>query len=509
MSISILRLAELAGGTVHGSGEVVVDSISLDSRAVAPGGLFAALPGLHAHGASFAAGTQAAAVLTDAAGVEILQAAGESRPILEVADLRAVLGDVSAEIYGHPTRELTVIGITGTSGKTTTTYMVEAGLLEAGKSVGLIGTTGTRINRRPVPTKLTTPEAPRLQELFAQMRDQGVTHVVMEVSSHALSLGRVQGTRFAAGGFSNLSQDHLDFHPTMEDYFEAKALLFDGSLAERAVVCVDDEWGQRMARRSAVETTTVATTGDADLTGRTLEVEPTGAQVIELDFDGTPHQLRIPLPGEFNVANAALAAGLGAAVGVDLDAFLRGVEKVAVPGRMERIDQGQDFTAVVDYAHKPAAVTAVLQTLRAQLDSAASTGGNGRIGIVVGAGGDRDSSKRPIMGANAAQGAELVIVTDDNPRTEDPAIIRAAVVAGARETDRARAGEVEIREVGSRARAIDELVAWAKPGDAIIVVGKGHEVGQIVGEETLHFDDREEMARALDAQGYVQNKEEA
>lgn len=504
-SISLERLAEISGGTVIGDASITVGACGLNSTTLPPGGLFAALPGTRVHGAKFAADTAAAAILTDAEGQSILVEAGESRPILVVEDIRAILGTVSAEIYGHPTQKLTILGVTGTSGKTTTSYLLEAGLLHAGYSVGLIGTTGTRINREPVPTSLTTPEAPTLQELFARMVSEGVTHVVMEVSSHALSLGRVQGTHFNVGGFTNLSQDHLDFHPTMEDYFEAKAMLFDGpQAADRSVICVDDDWGRRMAQRAAARPVIQVSTGsearEADITGRQLRTEVTGAQQVELKVTSGEHagtyEFRLPMPGTFNIANAALATGMAAAVGVEPRVFLEGVEKVAVPGRMERIDRGQNFVAVVDYAHKPAAVAAVLETLRSQLDGSA-----GRIGIVVGAGGDRDSSKRPLMGAAAAKGADFVVVTDDNPRTEDPASIRAAVLAGAREANPA----ADIREVGSRAEAIDEVVAWAQPGDAVIVVGKGHEVGQLIGDTVHHFDDREEMARALDAMATATN----
>ena len=498
-STTLKRLAKISGGTVIGDATTTVGSCGLNSSTLPPGGLFAALPGTRVHGARFAADTEAAAILTDAEGQRILDDAGEKRPLLVVEDIRAILGTVSAEIYGHPTQKLTILGVTGTSGKTTTSYLLEAGLLHAGYSVGLIGTTGTRINREPVPTSLTTPEAPTLQELFARMVSEGVTHVVMEVSSHALSLGRVQGTRFDVGGFTNLSQDHLDFHPTMEDYFEAKALLFDGpQAADRSVICVDDEWGHRMAQRAAarpvIRVSTTSQGSDADITGRQLSTEVTGAQQVELTLASGEHagtfEFRLPMPGTFNIANAALATGMAAALGIEPHVFLEGVEKVAVPGRMERVDRGQDFVAVVDYAHKPAAIAAVLETLRTQLE-----GSTGRIGIVVGAGGDRDSSKRPLMGAAAAKGADLVVVTDDNPRTEDPASIRAAVLAGAQEANPA----ADIREVGSRAKAIDEVVAWAQPGDAVIVVGKGHEVGQLIGDTVHHFDDREEMARALEA----------
>ena len=485
---SLQHLADIAGARIVNppSADAPVTFIGLDSQNVEPGGLFAALPGTRVHGATYAFDSAAGAILTDEAGLAIIQQTADRRPVLVVEDVRAILGHVAAEVYGHPSQSFTLLGVTGTSGKTTTTYMLEKGLTAAGCKVGLIGTTGTKIMGRDVATELTTPEAPMLQRLFAQMRDEGVTHVVMEVSSHALMLGRVTGSHFDVAAFTNLSQDHLDFHPTMEDYFQAKALFFEpGSemRAKRSVVCVDDEWGQRMAELAETPVT-VATTGDADITAELVRIDDQGRQRIQLTADDT-YEFTLPMPGAFNVANAALAAAVATTAGVELAPFLNGLEQAAVPGRMERIDEGQPFVAVVDYAHKPAAIGAVLATLRGQVE--------GRIGVAVGAGGDRDSSKRPLMGAEAAKGADFVVVTDDNPRTEDPAAIRAAVLAGAREAGT----DAEIVEVSPRGKAIDALVEWAQPGDAVIVVGKGHEVGQLVGTEKLHFDDREEMRRAI------------
>lgn len=494
---TLRRIADIAGADVvnEPGADLPVASVSLDSSAVEPGRLFAALPGTRVHGARYAFDSAAGAIITDHAGLAIIQETSDRRPVLVVEDVRAVLGDIAAEIYGRPSEHMTLIGVTGTSGKTTTTYMLERGLAAAGCRVGLIGTTGTRINGEPVPTSLTTPEAPTLQALFARMLAAGVTHVVMEVSSHALMLGRTGGARFDVAGFTNLSQDHLDFHSTMEEYFAAKAQFFDPAsplAAARSVICVDDEWGARLTT-IASEPVTVGTRGqaDVDVAAEQLSVDATGAQEMQVRIGGDARTFTLPLPGAFNVANAALAIALADAVGVDVDAFIGGLSGATVPGRMEPVDCGQDFVAVVDYAHKPAAVAAVLQTLRGQVP--------GRIGVAVGAGGDRDASKRPLMGAEAARRADLVIVTDDNPRTEDPAAIRAAVIEGARE---AAGAATEVREEGDRARAIDALVGWATPGDAIIVVGKGHEVGQIVGAETLHFDDREEVRRALREHGY-------
>ena len=485
---SLQQLADIAGARIVNppSADAPVTFVGLDSQNVEPGGLFAALPGTRVHGATYAFDSAAGAILTDEAGLAIIQQTADRRPVLVVEDVRAILGYVAAEVYGHPSQSFTLLGVTGTSGKTTTTYMLEKGLTAAGCKVGLIGTTGTKIMGRDVATELTTPEAPMLQRLFAQMRDEGVTHVVMEVSSHALMLGRVTGSDFDVAAFTNLSQDHLDFHPTMEDYFQAKALFFDPASelrATRSVICVDDEWGERMAELAETPVT-VATTKRADVTAELVRIDDQGRQRIQLTADDS-YEFTLPMPGAFNVANAALAAAIAQTAGVELAPFLRGLEQAAVPGRMERIDEGQPFVAVVDYAHKPAAIGAVLATLRGQVE--------GRIGVAVGAGGDRDSSKRPLMGAEAAKGADFVVVTDDNPRTEDPAAIRAAVLAGACEAGTG----AEIVEVGSRGKAIDALVEWARPGDAVIVVGKGHEVGQLVGTQKLHFDDREEMRRAI------------
>lgn len=510
MTIELPELATIAGAVVHAPdiAAISISEIGLDSATLPEGGLFAALPGTRSHGANYAASTKAAAVLTDAAGLRILKDQGVDLPVLEVEDVRAVLGNVAAAVYGEPSKELTVIGITGTSGKTTTSYLLEKGLLAAGKKVGLIGTTGTRIQGRAVATKLTTPEAPMLQQLFARMLREGVTHVVMEVSSHALSLGRVTGTHFAVAGFTNLSQDHLDFHPTMEDYFAAKAMLFDPASpvhAKAAVVMVNDTWGQKMlgiAGSSAKSVRTVETAeAESALQGQqapdfythNLRTLAGGRQQFQLTSGLNTWQETIQLPGTFNVANAALASAIASLLpGVDMQRFIEGLGQAQVPGRMERIDAGQDFLAVVDYAHKPAAVAAVLDAVRGQVF--------GRMAVVVGAGGDRDTSKRPIMGQEAAKRADLVVVTDDNPRSEDPALIRESVLAGAVGVrDAADTNhQVEVVEIGDRAQAIVYAINWAQPGDAVVVAGKGHEVGQQVGTQVHHFDDREEVLKALE-----------
>jgi UDP-N-acetylmuramoyl-L-alanyl-D-glutamate--2,6-diaminopimelate ligase len=472
---------------VPGDAAVAVTGATLRAGEARPGDLFAALPGTRAHGADFAAEAAAAgavAVLTDPAGLARAEVTG--LPVLVHPRPRAVLGAVAAAVYGDPTRRLRVLGVTGTSGKTTVAHLLEAGLAQAGRTTGLLGTVRTRIGARSLPSAFTTPEAPDLQALFAVMVEEGVTDVAMEVSSHALALGRVAGTRFAVGAFTNLSQDHLDFHRDMEDYFAAKASLFEPGRSEHAVICVDDEWGRRLAAGTP-GAVTVSATGPADWCAHDVTTAPDGTQSFTAATPNGPVPVRLRLPGAFNVANALVALACLDAAGVAPAVAAEGIARVAVPGRMQRVDLGQPFLAVVDYAHKPAAVAALLETLRAQVD--------GRLIVVLGAGGDRDRAKRPLMGAAAAARAELVVVTDDNPRSEDAAAIRAAVLAGARAEPR----RGEVREIGDRAAAIAAAVAAARPGDAVVVAGKGHETGQKVGDSTYPFDDAQELAAAISA----------
>jgi UDP-N-acetylmuramoyl-L-alanyl-D-glutamate--2,6-diaminopimelate ligase len=472
-----------------------------------------AVPGTRAHGARFAGQSAGHSVLTDEEGLGVLAdgvLAGD-RP--RGRRLPAVARSLSPRrSTAIPSRDMTVIGVTGTSGKTTTTYMMERALLGHVATSVSSAPPGRRIDGRKIPTSLTTPEAPTLQALFARMRDEGVTHVVMEVSSHALVLGRVRGVDFDVAGFTNLSQDHLDFHPTMEDYFDAKSLLFTEPQDPTAelpvsVVCVDDGWGRRLAERTGDDTVTVSTGGEAATWQVSdVAVHPDGTQHITVDRAEGAVDFDLSIPGAFNVANATLALATLVAAGEDASIAAE-LAEVSVPGRMEKISGSSpqtavDFLALVDYAHKPGAVTAVLDTLNGQLDRAAAGRGGtsrGRLGVVLGAGGNRDHEKRPKMGAAAAAVADLVIVTDDNPRDEDPATIRAAVLAGATDAAARRTDGVTpgIREIGDRAEAIRAAVAWARSGDVIVVAGKGHESGQIIGDTVVDFDDRVELADAL------------
>ena len=501
--VALRALAEQVGAVpTVGSAlpQLPITGVTLRAQAARPGDLFAALPGAATHGARYVADAierGASAVLTDAAGVaEIASGATASDiPVLVHPAPREVLGELAATVYRHPSQRLTVIGITGTSGKTTTTYLVEAGLRAAGRTAGLIGTVGVRIDGVDLPSALTTPEAPALQALLALMLERGVDTVVMEVSSHALTLGRVDGTRFAVGGFTNLSRDHLDFHPTMADYFDAKARLFDPAAplhAAKAVVCVDDDAGAAMAERAATPITVSATGRPAQWGIDQVSVGASGGrEFTAVDPAGVHHLVGIGLPGDYNVANCLLALGILDAVGVSPEQAAPGLRAARVPGRMEPIERGQDFLALVDYAHKPGALAAVLQTLRDDLrpDPHHTTG---RLAVVFGAGGDRDHGKRDPMGQIAAELADLVVVTDDNPRGEDPADIRRAVLAGAAD------GTAEVVEIGDRRAAIGYAVDWARPGDVVLVAGKGHETGQTAGGRTQPFDDRVELAAALE-----------
>lgn len=505
--VSLAALAARTGAVAADGTEVprvAIGGVTLRAQEAAPADLFAALPGAAAHGAQFTAtalGNGAVAVLTDPDGLEIIhRSLGRPAPVpvLVHPAPRSVLGAVAADVYGHPSDRVVVLGVTGTSGKTTVAHLIEAGLRSAGRTTGLIGTVGVRIAGEDVPSALTTPEAPALQALFAAMAERGVDSAVMEVSSHALELGRVDGIRFAVGGFTNLSRDHLDFHPTMAAYFEAKAKLFDAASpvrAEVAVVCVDDEAGRQMAAR-VDDAVTVSAQGRAadwraeEVVALVGDVRGGLQEFTAVDPAGVHHRLRIRLPGRYNVANALLALAMLDAVGVSPEQAAPGLRTAAVPGRLEVIERGQDFLAVVDYAHKPGALQAVLETLRRP---------GGRLAVVFGAGGNRDPGKREPMGRVAAELADLVVVTDDNPRDEDPQTIRAAVLAGARQTDRQPAAAVV--EIADRRAAIAYAVDWAGPGDVVVIAGKGHEPGQTAGGHTVAFDDREELARALETLG--------
>jgi UDP-N-acetylmuramoyl-L-alanyl-D-glutamate--2,6-diaminopimelate ligase len=481
------------------AGAPIVTGLTLSSRTVVPGDLYVASPGATTHGARFAADAVSAgavAVLTDPDGAALCRDSGVEVPVLVVPRPRTVLGELSATVYGEPAASLRLLAVTGTQGKTTTTRLAEAALQVGGRRAGVIGTVGTRVDGVDVTSALTTPEAPDLHALLAVMVERGVEACAMEVSSHALVMGRVDGVVFDVAAFTNLGRDHLDFHADVDEYFAAKARLFTPERARAALVNVDDPYGRRLAQQATIPVRTFSALGaDADWQAVAVAPTPTGSRFTVRGPAGE-HPCEIGLPGDFNVSNALCAvAGLGE-VGFDPAEIAAALSRIpGVPGRLETVDAGQEFLAVVDYAHKPDALEAVLRSLRART--------SGRLVVVIGAGGDRDRGKRPIMGEIAARLADVVVVTDDNPRGEEPAAIRAEVLAGAR----AATAGVEVHEAGDRREAIRLAVSLAGGGDCVVVAGKGHETGQEVAGTVHPFDDRVELRAALQAGGSETSQE--
>lgn len=471
-----LPLAHLVPGA-----DGVLTGVALDSRQVLPGDLYVGLPGARAHGAAFAAqaaSSGALALLTDAPGAAL--AAGAGLPVVVVDDPRAAMAGLAADVYGRPGESLHLFGITGTNGKTSTVFLLEAALTALGRTVATVGTIGYRVAGRPLDaarSTITTPESPDLQALLAVMADQGADTVAMEVSSHALALNRVDALTFDAAAFTMLGQDHLEFHHTLEEYFEAKSQLFLGGRTRHAVVNVGRPWGDRLAdlvrADGSAALTTIGPDGDYQLLASTRR--PDGGFEVRLRHPGGDTDFELSMLGFFNVENAITALALVGAAGLDVDAAAAGLATAHVPGRMQRVDLGDGAPfAVVDFAHTPQAVEAALGGLPV---------GSRRI-AVLGAGGDRDPSKRGPMGRAAAEASDVVVVTDDNPRSEEPAAIRAAVLAGAREVAGA-----EVVDGGDRRSAIALALRVARPGDWVAVLGKGHETGQDIAGTISPFDD--------------------
>lgn len=483
--VDVARVLDLAvpPGEADSWTFVDVGGVTLDSRQVVPGDLYAALPGHVTHGAKFAEGAirgGAVAILTDRAGSLGLEGIGV--PVLVVESPRNRLGAVASFVYGDPAATLQMLAVTGTNGKTTVAAMVESGLRAAGRMTGMIGTVGVVIDGVTHAGARTTPEATDLHAALAVMREAGVSSVVMEVSSIALEECRVDGVIYDVAAFTNLSQDHLDYHGTMQAYFEAKAELFTTERARHAVIGVDDDWGRALVEQCAIPYDTWSLV-DPRASWHGFRAAA-GLEVV--DPDGVSHRLDVPMPGSFNVANAICAFAILRRAGVDPVDAARGIADVRVPGRMERFDRA-GITGIVDYAHSPDAIERVLRAAREEY--------SGRIIVVVGAGGDRDRGKRPLMGQTAARLADLVVITDDNPRSEDPASIRAAVWEGASRVSPLE--RAEIREEADRRAAITVAVRAAQAGDVVLVLGKGHEQGQDVAGVITPFDDATVLARAL------------
>ena len=497
-----MRLHELLGGIGVlgwvGNRGVEVSAITHDSRRATRGSCFACIPGAvtdgHLH----------APAAVDAGAVALLVERELDLPVAQarVATVRAALGPAAAAFYGHPSRHLHCLGVTGTNGKTTVTYLLEAIARAAGQRVGVVGTVGARVDGSALPLERTTPEADDLQAILARMRDDGVRTVAMEVSSHALDLHRVDGTWFAAACFTNLSQDHLDFHGSMAGYFEAKARLFDPERTAAVAVNVDDRHGVEIARRARDAGLAVMTFAQSeerrstpvDVAAEGVEPSRTGTR-FALVVSGTGERAIVdsPLLGSFNVSNALAAATTALVAGLPFDTVVAGLQsRLAIPGRLERVAGPPDhpFTVFVDYAHTPDALDRVL-------DAARGLAPGGRVIVVFGSGGDRDRQKRPAMGRAAASGADTVVLTSDNPRSEDPEQIARAVLDGMGD------GSANVVVELDRRAGIQDALRSARAGDVVVIAGKGHETGQTIGERTIPFDDRVVVREELEALGCV------
>ena len=474
-----MRLNQLLAGvalTERRAGDVECSGICYDTRTMVPGCLFVALPGYKTDGHKYIA-----QALEQGAAAVLCQHPPEGEgPWLVTPDARAALAAVSANWFGHPARDLTLLAVTGTNGKTTTTYLLKA-VLEGvlGARVGLIGTNQNMVGEEVLPAHRTTPESYEVQQLLREMADAGCTHVVMEASSHALVLHRLDGLRFRAGIFTNLTQDHLDFHGTMEAYRDAKGLLFRQS--DTAVLNLDDEAGRYFARTVAVPRLTYSERRDeADLTAKNLRLFPDRVE-FEAVAAGAISRVRLPIPGGFTVYNALGVLTCGLALGLPLVDCADALAKApGVKGRIEVVPVPADFAVIIDYAHTPDALENILTTVR---DFTA-----GRVICLFGCGGDRDRTKRPQMGAIAGSLADVAVVTSDNPRTEEPEAIIRDILPGLEGT----AAQVVVEP--DRRAAIRRALSLAKPGDTVVLAGKGHETYQEVGTRVLHLDEREEVA---------------
>jgi len=469
---NLTQLLDDRKAAFEAAGDVRVFGIAYRSDAVRPGDVFFCIPGLRNDGHAFAAD----AVERGAAAIVGDRPLSLGVPMVVVDDVRRALAMAAARFYGRPSEALEVVGITGTNGKTTTTYLLDSIMREAGRTTGLIGTVETRIAGERLTSARTTPESADLQALFARMRDAGVRGVSMEVSSHAIDLRRVDGVHFAVAAFTNLTQDHLDYHSTMEEYWTVKRRLFTELDVAEGVVNIDDPRGSALAAEIAPHWTVGRDVRAA--VRATAERPGPISTAFTLLTPGGAAEILLPLAGAYNVSNALVAAACGLALGLSLEDVARGLERAPqVPGRLERIDVGQPFAVLVDYAHTPDSLAKAIEAVRAVTP--------GRVITVFGCGGERDPEKRALMGFAAGAGSDEVVLTSDNPRSEDPVGIILAIEDGIRDTGTSYSVELDRRS------AIRAALAVAGEGDAVLIAGKGHEDYQIFADRTVHFDDRE------------------
>jgi UDP-N-acetylmuramoyl-L-alanyl-D-glutamate--2,6-diaminopimelate ligase len=493
--------ARLLSDLLHGAGvrplepvaaDPEITGVSLDSRRVEPGNLFYALRGFRTDGVVFvpdAIGRGAAAVVSSSPRPSSLH---EGIAWVRVEDARRAAGLLAREWFGRPDEALALVGITGTNGKTTVTYLVEAMARAGGLTPGRIGTIGCAYGGNERPSPRTTPEAPELFALLAEMRDAGVDLVAIEVSSHALALGRVEGARYAVAAFLNLGQDHLDFHGDTESYFEAKARMFDGlGPGQAAVLPADDPRGAELSSRTRAGTITFGRSQGATVRLRDEACDLEGSSAV-LEIRGSPLEIRTRLLGRFNLDNVAAAAACAVAAGLPPRAVAGGARELArIPGRMEPVSSGQPFAVLVDFAHTEQALARLLDGVRDLV--------KGKTLVVFGCGGQRDRGKRPAMGRAAAQRADLVFLTSDNPRDEDPLAILREVESGVASVP---GGPERCCVIPSRTEAVAAAVSLARQGDAVVIAGKGHETTQTFGDHVEHLDDREVARKALAALGW-------
>jgi UDP-N-acetylmuramoyl-L-alanyl-D-glutamate--2,6-diaminopimelate ligase len=489
------RLDELVKGlrydVLRGSTTCCLAGITSDSRKVKPGWAFVAISGSKVDGHRFIdqALAQGAAVLVVDQAVDLPSAT--SATCLYVPDTRQALAHLAVAFYGHPSRQLCLVGVTGTNGKTTSTYLLEAVLQAHGLTPGVIGTVSYRYGGHEQTADQTTPAAEDVQRLLAEMVDAGVSHCAMEVSSHALAQHRVWGCQFAAALFTNLTQDHLDYHGDMAAYYAAKARLFTTYQPEVAILNRDDPAGETLLHETRARAITYGFSPESEVGVERLELDANGIRLTaRLDRQHVPLHSR--LLGRHNVYNILGVLATAQGLGLDVEPTVRGIARLpTVPGRFERVDAGQPYSVLVDYAHTDDALRNALQAARGLA--------TGRTIVVFGAGGDRDRGKRPRMGRVAAQYADVAVITSDNPRTEAPMAIIRAIEAGFRETGQA----FQYRVIEDRARAIHEAIRLARAGDVVVIAGKGHETYQSIGGKRFAFDDRQVAARALQELGYA------
>lgn len=489
MGIPLSTIAGQVPGLIRVAGEdVLVSDITHDSRQVVADSLFVAVTGEMLDGHDFVE----SACERGATAFLVEREQTGTMPQIVVRDSREAMPWAARSVFGEPDTSLRLAGVTGTNGKTTVAYMIESMLRVAQIPAGVVGTLGARVDGTPLPLTRTTPEATDLQRLLASMRDGAVETVIMEVSSHALELHRVDAVHFDVVGFTNLSHDHLDFHGDMESYFAVKAGLFRSAVARTAVVNLDDPWGRRLVDNLDMALLTVSVEGDAEITASQV-VSTVGGTSFTVKTPTGEAAVELPLAGGFNVSNALVAVGMATELGIDLRDIAEGLDRLEpIPGRMEMVAHRGPFTIVVDYAHTPDALEVVLRS--------AGQMARGRVIVVFGAGGDRDREKRFVMGSVAAQFSDIAIVTTDNPRSEDPVTIAIEVRRGADDE-----GGAEIETVIDRRQAIRRAIDLAAQGDLVLILGKGHEQGQDIGSEVLPFDDRHEVTEALVAAGWIRS----